>query len=125
MDKLFLEEVIDRYRHPLHHGHRKGQKFCAQNLSCGDDITLYLEIDDDIVKSAKFDGEICSIANYGAELLCDQIIGRNIADAAKISSRELLGKSSGGLLENPVRLKCFELAQMALISDRVKHPIKG
>ena len=112
MDKLLLEEVIDRYKHPRHRGRITAAKeFRAQNLSCGDVITLYLEIDNNVVKSAKFDGELCSIANYGAELLLDRIIGQPIT---AVTSRELLGDFDGGLLNNPVRLKCFELPQVAL-----------
>jgi nitrogen fixation NifU-like protein len=115
MDKLLLEEIIDRYKHPHHRGQNTGQKLNVKNVSCGDDITLYIDIKDGIVRSAKFDGSLCSIANYGAESLLDRIIGQEVNSISKITSRELLNDRVTGLLENPVRLKCFELSQIALI----------
>jgi len=114
MDKLFLEEVIGRYKYPHHRGQDKGRRLSAKNISCGDDVTLYLKIENDLIKSAKFNGELCSIANYGADLLCKKLIGQKIAYIAKITSCELLNGFGDELLKNPVRLKCFELAQMAL-----------
>jgi nitrogen fixation NifU-like protein len=117
MDKLFLEEVIYRYKHPEHRGtcERQVCKECnARDLSCGDDITLYLSIKDGVIASAKFDGSVCSIANFGADLLLDKIIGQKIEYALRVTSQDLLPKAGAGLLGNPVRLKCFELAQAAL-----------
>ena len=112
MDRLLLEEIISRYKHPQHRGHGGGQQFRAKNVSCGDEITLYLVIKNGVVESASFDGSLCSIANFGAELLIDGMIGRKVSDIKKITSCELLGDVE--LLKNPVRLKCFELAQVAL-----------
>ncbi|MDR0957283.1 MAG: iron-sulfur cluster assembly scaffold protein [Candidatus Nomurabacteria bacterium] len=114
MDKVFLEEIIYRYKHPLHRGKNSGQKIASENVSCGDKITIYLEIFDDKIVDAKFDGSLCSIANYGAELLLDKIIGQKITELSQINSADLLGEIGASLLQNPVRLKCFELAQIAL-----------
>lgn len=114
MDKIFSEEIIDRYKHPIHRGKNSGQTFSAKNISCGDEITLFLEVKNGRIESAKFDGSLCSIANFGAELLLDKIIGQKIGDLSKITSRELLNDRDVSLLENPVRLKCFEIAGVAL-----------
>ncbi|MDR1032879.1 MAG: iron-sulfur cluster assembly scaffold protein [Candidatus Nomurabacteria bacterium] len=114
MDKLLLDDVIWRYKHPAHRGKSEGQACRTSNPSCGDDITLYIQVNDGLLKSASFDGQMCSIANYGAELLLDHIIGQNLSIAVKVTSADLLGKANTGLLSNPVRLKCFELASNAL-----------
>jgi nitrogen fixation NifU-like protein len=118
MDKLFLEAVIHHYKHPQHRGAGAGRACHAENLSCGDSITVRLEIQNGQIKSATYDGQLCSIANYGADLLMSKIIGQPLAAAQKISSAELLKTAGADLLKNPVRLKCFELAQVALKS----HP---
>lgn len=115
MRKIFLEEIIDRYKYPQHRKCGIGQKLCAQNVSCGDKISLYVNVKNGIIKSASFEGSLCSIANYGAELLIDEIVGRKICDIKNITSRNLLDESSDEILQNPVRLKCFEIAQIALI----------
>ena len=114
MDKQLLDDIIWHYRHPAHRGRSKGKKYTAQNLSCGDSIEIYLQIMDGIVKSASFSGELCSIASYGADQLLEYLIGRPLADLTKVTSADLLGEGGASLLQNPVRLKCFELAQSAL-----------
>ena len=87
----------------------------ASNTSCGDEIDLYLKIDGGKIVDAKFSGQMCSIANYGAELLIDHIIGLSIEQAKQIKNADLLKTEQGAsLLCNPVRLKCFELTQHAI-----------
>ncbi|MDR3125937.1 MAG: iron-sulfur cluster assembly scaffold protein [Candidatus Nomurabacteria bacterium] len=113
MDKALLSEIVYRYKFPKHRSHRaKGRAYHAENLSCGDIITIYLQIEKGYVKSASYTGQLCSIASFGAELLLDKLIGQPISSIP--SSADLLGASGASLLKNPVRLKCFELAQLAL-----------
>mgnify|MGYP003596344281 CR=1 FL=1 len=113
MDKLMLDEIIFRRKNSRNRGQNDGQIFRAENTSCGDVIDLYLKIENGEIVAANFDGELCSIANFGADLLCDTIVGRQIANATEIDSAKLLPRGAE-LLKNPVRLKCFELAQKAL-----------
>jgi NifU-like protein involved in Fe-S cluster formation len=117
MDKLFLEDIIYRYKHPKHRARLSTQTHHAENLSCGDVIDICLEIEDGIVKSAHYDGQLCSIANYGADLLLENLIGQPIEAIGQINSAQLLGDFGVSLLQNPVRLKCFELAQLAVDSS--------
>jgi nitrogen fixation NifU-like protein len=114
VDKLLLEDIVHRYKYPRHRGKGAGQICSASNPSCGDDLTLYIVVKNGVVDSASFDGQMCSIANYGAELLLDHIIGQKLSAAIKTTSADLLDKANTGLLSNPVRLKCFELASNAL-----------
>jgi nitrogen fixation NifU-like protein len=114
MDKQLLEEIVFRYKHPQHRSGGSGETYHAENLSCGDSITIYLDIQNHHIKSASFDGELCSIANYGADLLLDKLIGQPASTIQNLNSADLL--KTKDLLQNPVRLKCFELAQAALKS---------
>jgi nitrogen fixation NifU-like protein len=114
MNKALLEEIIHRYKYPKRRGQVSGRALRAENLSCGDIIAVQLDIQNGLIKSAKYDGQLCSIANFGADLLLDQLIGQPLAAASQINSAQLLGESGQELLQNPVRLKCFELAQLAL-----------
>jgi nitrogen fixation NifU-like protein len=134
MDKRLLDEVIAHYKHPWHRGCGAGQRLHAENLSCGDVLDLYVEVVDGKVRAASWEGELCSIATYGADLLAERIVGMAVEDVGGVTSEELLGvkgeATEGGgitgrvngararaagaeLLRNPVRLKCFKLAQVA------------
>lgn len=54
--------------------------------SCIDDITIFLKIEDDIVKDAKFKGVACAISTASTDILCDLCLSKNKSDALKIIS---------------------------------------
>lgn len=128
MNQLLLDDIVFHYKHPIHRGTIAGvQPLVDVNRSCGDEIELYLVIKNGRVANAKFSGSLCSIANYGAELLVSQIINQPIAKLTSITSQQLLDSvnanfdcsskqtisTANSLLENPTRLRCFETAQRA------------
>ena len=116
LDKFLLDDIVYRRKHPQHRGAlAQSIHTYASNTSCGDEIDLYLKIDGNKIADAKFNGQMCSIANYGAELLIDHIIGLSAKQARQTKNADLLKTEQGSsLLCNPVRLKCFELCQHAL-----------
>jgi nitrogen fixation NifU-like protein len=119
MDKLLLDEILEHYKHPWHrrtgssNGGRGALACHAANTSCGDDLTLYVTVIDGVVEAATFDGELCTIATYGADMLAERIVGMRVEEVEKLTNAELLGEMGSPMLTNPVRLKCFELAQRA------------
>lgn len=52
--------------------------------SCIDDITIYLKIDNNIIKDAFFDGVACAISTASTDILCDLIKGKNEKEALYI-----------------------------------------
>lgn len=116
LDKFLLDDIIYHYKHPKYRGSLPSSVHTqASNTSCGDEIYLYLQIKNNKIIDARFSGQMCAIANYGAELLCNHIISQDLATAKTLRSTNLLKTEQGAsLLCNPIRLKCFELAQQAL-----------
>lgn len=116
MNRALLDDILFRYKHPRYQGKIVDvPPLCDANISCGDEINLYLSMRDGKIIDARYNGKFCSIANYGAELLLDKIIGLPINEAEKVTSPQLLSNQQAeSLLQNPTRLKCFELAQRAL-----------
>lgn len=128
----FLDDILFHRKRPSHQGALTGDhviKLGDSNPSCGDEIELQLEISlplagrapvaepqgvrGCVITNATYTGTMCSIANYGAELLLGKIIGMELADALSITSTDLL-PADCTILQNPIRLKCFEAAQRAL-----------
>ena len=116
LDKFLLDDIIYRYKHPKYRGSLPSSvRAQASNTSCGDEIDLYIQIKNNKIVDARFSGQMCAIANYGAELLCAYIINPDLADMKNLKNSNLLKTEQGSsLLCNPIRLKCFELAQHAL-----------
>ena len=60
-DKV-LEQIIEHYKRPKHKEilARWTYKQEAERPMCGDDLTVYILMDDDVVKKASYDGVGCN-----------------------------------------------------------------
>lgn len=52
--------------------------------SCIDDITIYLDIENDVIQDAMFDGVACAISTSSTDILCDMVKGKNAKEALNI-----------------------------------------
>jgi nitrogen fixation NifU-like protein len=86
MDKELITElyqslILEHSRKPRNFG----ELVCShhadgKNPSCGDALTLYLDIQDNIIKDVKFKGEGCAISVSSASLMTQAIKGKNIEE---------------------------------------------
>jgi len=83
LDSVYTELIMEhnknsRNKHSLEdadlseHGH---------NPSCGDDITLELKFDGDIISDAAFSGSGCAISQASTSIMIDLIKGKSIEEA--------------------------------------------
>ena len=95
------------------------------NPLCGDQITLYLKIDDDLITDVGFQGHGCAISKASASMLTQSIKGRTVDKAKEIFHEfhkmltdtgadldyDLLDdlETLSGVSEYPVRIKCAVL----------------
>ena len=132
LDSLYQEVILDHYKRPQHKG--LATDFDAQvhhvNPSCGDEITLNVKLNGDVVDAITWDGVGCSISQASVSILSDLLKGKSIADAeAVLNNFTALMQSKGtmvgddGILEDavalagvskfPARIKCALLGWMA------------
>ena len=77
---LYREAIIDHYKHPR----RKGQlespniQYHDTNPFCGDEITIQLNVENDVVVDAAFDGRGCSISQATASMMMEDIVGMDV-----------------------------------------------
>ncbi|MBO8160809.1 MAG: SUF system NifU family Fe-S cluster assembly protein [Thermosipho sp. (in: Bacteria)] len=100
----------------------------GKNLSCGDEITLYVKIEENKIVDAKFEGIGCAISQASANLMIENIIGKNLDDVKMILENVLLmvkgekyESDKLGLITKmediknyPMRIKCFLLSWKTL-----------
>ncbi|MFP3566535.1 Fe-S cluster assembly sulfur transfer protein SufU [Paraburkholderia sp. SIMBA_030] len=129
LGELYQEVIFDHYRRPRNHGVLAGANRKAEgyNPLCGDKVTLYLRIEDGIVKDVSFEGSGCAIATASASLMTEALKGKTEAEAQALFGRfrEMvtasglvpvgapdLGKLAAlsGVREFPARVKCATLA---------------
>lgn len=78
-------------------------------LPCGDTITLYLKLENDVIKDAKFEYKGCAGTACAGSALTSLLIGKRIEEAWKITKEDVL-RELNGLPET----HCAELAVNAL-----------
>ena len=127
LNDLYQEVILDHNRRPrnFHALADASHRAEGYNPLCGDRVTLFLKIDDGVIRDAAFEGSGCAISKASASLMTDAVKGRSTVDARSLLDRfqrmvttpperdvEDLGKLSvlAGVREFPVRVKCASLA---------------
>ena len=132
LDSLYQEVILDHYKSPKHKGlsEQKDVQVHHNNPSCGDEVTLNLVMDHQVVKDISWDGVGCSISMASTSVMSELLIGKKYQDAIKILDAfvELMqskGKAVGdedlledgvafaGVSKFPARIKCALLGWMA------------
>ncbi|MGC8676325.1 MAG: iron-sulfur cluster assembly scaffold protein [Candidatus Micrarchaeia archaeon] len=111
---MYAEELISNYEHPDAKGRldNANASMHEENVSCGDTITVYLQIEDNKIKDARFDGNGCIISMGVANMLIDYIKGKSVSDIEAFGKDALfdLIKIDPG----PARLHCATLSLRAV-----------
>jgi nitrogen fixation NifU-like protein len=132
MDQLYQEMILDHYKHPHGRGLREPYRAEAHhvNPTCGDEVTLRVNVVDGRIDDVSYDGAGCSISQASASVLHDLVRGLDVEDALTrheafatlMAGRgqvhpdeELLGDAVAfaGVARYPARVKCALLAWMA------------
>lgn len=81
--ELRREIILDNYTNPFHKETKnEGYKSAnANNVSCIDNINIYVKIEDNKIVDAYFDGEACAISTASTSIMIKKIIGMTLEDA--------------------------------------------
>ncbi|HEX7951074.1 MAG TPA: SUF system NifU family Fe-S cluster assembly protein [Candidatus Limnocylindrales bacterium] len=118
MDDLYRDYILEHYRHPHNFGTMEDAtaSYEGANPLCGDRITLQLRVKDGVLDGVAFTGRGCAISQASASLLTDEVKGKPIDEAARLSSSDVLDLL--GIEISPARMKC------ALLSlDTLQHAL--
>ena len=130
LDTLYRQVIMDHYKNPRNKGILNDSlTIDMNNPTCGDRIRLTLDVEDQIVKDAKFEGEGCSISMSSASMMTQAIKGKTLEQALKLSEifcDMMLGneydedidlgdiEALQGVAKFPARIKCATLAWKAM-----------
>ena len=87
-DEMKREIILDHYKSPSN----KKENIDTSNYksirmdsdSCIEDLTIYLKIENNIIKDAFFNGIGCAISTASTDILCDLVINKTEEDAINI-----------------------------------------
>jgi nitrogen fixation protein NifU and related proteins len=125
LQDLYQEVILDHNRQPRNFRVlESGRQAEGYNPLCGDRLTVYVRIDDDVITDISFQGSGCAISKASASLMTESVKGKSVADAYQLFDRfkqmitsptdspvDGLGKLSAlaGVRQFPVRVKCASL----------------
>jgi nitrogen fixation NifU-like protein len=136
--ELYQQVIFDHYksprnRHAIEHASHEAE---GHNPLCGDNVKIYLDVRDGVVRDAAFEGGGCAIATASASLMTEALKGRKVEEVehlfgefhdlvtgAQPAARGDLGKLEvlAGVREFPARVKCATLAWHTLHAALGNH----
>jgi nitrogen fixation NifU-like protein len=139
LENLYQEIILDHYKHP------RGQRTLADpqgeafhvNPTCGDEITVQVQITDEGETIIGHQGQGCSISQASASVMTELLDGHDAADIDRTHEAFLAlmhargagepdedvlgdGVAFAGVAKYPARIKCALLPWMALQDARAK-----
>jgi nitrogen fixation NifU-like protein len=127
--ELYQAVILDHYKkprncHDLPEANRSAEGY---NPLCGDRVSVYLKLEDGVIRDVSFQGSGCAISTASASLMTEALKGKTLAEAetlfqkfhevvaggpAPAAAGPGLGKLEvfAGVREFPVRVKCATLA---------------
>ena len=129
--ELYQDVIFDHYKKPrnchvLDCANHQAEGF---NPLCGDQVTVYLKVDNGVITDLSFEGTGCAISTASASLMTEALKGKKVAEVEDLfedfhqmvttqddAPHPELGKLEvlAGVSEFPARVKCATLAWRTL-----------
>ena len=99
--ELYQQVILDHNRKPRNYRKLEGATATAEgyNPLCGDQLTLYLEVEDGVIRQATFQGAGCAISKAAASMMTSSVTGKSTAEADALFQRVhamLTAEGNGG-----------------------------
>lgn len=123
---LYQEVIFDHNRKPRNYGQMPDASHQADghNPLCGDQLTVYVQLKDDVVEKVMFIGHGCAISTASASLMTEAVQGKTVQEVealfrdmhAMLTEAHPEARDFGklevlsGVREFPARVKCATLA---------------
>ena len=113
MNEEYTKIVKDHFFHPRNVGRLSTPSGTGTvgNPSCGDVMTIDIEVENEIIKNAKFQTYGCAAAIASGSMITELIKGRSIMECKKLTMNDIITEL-GGLPEE--KTHCSNLAAEAL-----------
>jgi nitrogen fixation NifU-like protein len=140
MSELYQNVILEHNRSPRNYRTMDDASGRAEgnNPLCGDRITVWLKVQDDVIQDASFQGAGCAISKASASLMTAAVKGKSRDEAERLFERfhrlvtgehqpglpETLGKLAvfSGVSAFPARVKCATLSWHAMKAALERGP---
>jgi nitrogen fixation NifU-like protein len=116
---MYSEKVLDHFKNPRNVGEieKADAEGTVGNPVCGDMMTMYIKVKDNVIEDIKFKTFGCGAAIATSSMTTELAQGKTLDEALAIS-REDVAEALDGL--PPVKMHCSNLAADAL-HEAIKH----
>ncbi len=91
LEDLYREIILDHYRNPRNRGELESppaHRSEGFNPLCGDEIVVYLDVDDSsTITDVKIGGQGCSISQSAASMMSAAVKGKSVDEAKALTTR--------------------------------------
>ncbi len=126
LKELYRDVILDHNKRPRNFGRLEPPARSAHghNPLCGDELTIYADLDGEVVRELRFEGAGCAISVASASLMTEAVRGRTRAEIERLFGlvHDLLTRADApappelgklaalsGVREFPARVKCASL----------------
>jgi len=142
LEDLYREIILDHYRSPRNRGElaappaRRVEGF---NPLCGDEVVVYVQVEDGTVRDIRFAGQGCSISQSSASLMSAAVKGKPVAEVrdlirtfkammsvheARLGDAHGSGSANGSGGGDAVVVDPDALGELAALQGVVKFPVR-
>ena len=121
-EDIYREMILDHYRNPRNKGkiEEPDVRINDSNPLCGDEISIDLKVENDVIKDIKFDGRGCAISQASASMLTEMVSNKPLTTIKDITKDDIL-ENIGLTNLGPARIKCALLSLKVLKLGMVKY----
>jgi nitrogen fixation NifU-like protein len=87
LNELYTEVIKDHNlsNHNKHTLEKANLEMPGKNPSCGDEITLYLQVENDIILDGSYTGVGCAISQASVSIMLDEVRGKTVDEAKELA----------------------------------------
>jgi nitrogen fixation NifU-like protein len=131
LEDLYRDIILDHYRSPRNRGELPSppaQRVEGFNPLCGDEITVYLNVEDDVLVDIKLTGQGCSISQASSSMMSSAVKGKSLDQVRDAigSFKELMTVRESTLEQDgpPLEPDLRSLGELAALAGVVKFPVR-
>ena len=110
---MYSDKVMDHFQNPRNVGEIEDADGVGTvgNPTCGDLMTIYIKVKDNVIEDVKFKTFGCGAAIATSSMITEMAVGKTIEEALEITRNDVANELEG---LPPVKMHCSNLAADAL-----------
>lgn len=130
LDNLYREIILDHYRSPRNRGELAPPAIRTEGFNplCGDEIVVYLDVQDGVLVDIKLTGQGCSISQASSSLMSSAVKGKSVEQVRDVITmfKQLMTVHESALVPGaePVKVDLRAIGELAALAGVVKFPVR-